>query len=194
MALPLLTDVSTAGVLTGDRGRDIRWPAKGRDAIMALANGSERRGLPMLDLDHPMSQHIFAAAGAEGAILLAARDMTTASRRERAQRRDGCAPAFAELRRLAREHFADRRAIPPAIDELEQALDKLAGLPGVPEDGPSAKFKCPACNAALERRGRYGFPAPLNPTDIYCGRCLDIIMPALTVLRSLDDGFSTDAI
>jgi hypothetical protein len=148
----------------------------------------------MLDLDHPMSQHIFAAARAEDTILTAARDMTTASRRARAQRRDGCAPAFAELRRLARERFADRRAIPPAIDELEQAIEQLASFPGVPEDWPPAKFKCPACGAALERRGTYGLPAPINPTDIYCGRCLDIIMPALRVLRSMEEGFSTDAI
>lgn len=148
----------------------------------------------MLDLDHPMSQHIFAAARAESAILVAARYMTVAARGERIRLRDGCAPAFTELRRLSHDHFADRRRISSAIDHLEQALAELAGLPGVPDDGPSAKYKCPACDADLERRGTYGFPAPDNPTDIYCSPCLKIIMPPLSTLRSIRDGFGTDAI
>jgi hypothetical protein len=120
--------------------------------------------------------------------------MTVASRRERLRLREGCAPAFEELRRLSRDPFADRRAIPPAIDGLERALCELAVLPGVPDDGPLAEYKCPACGADLERRGKYGFPAPRNPTDIYCGECLKTIMPSMLMLRSLKDGFSTDAI
>jgi hypothetical protein len=148
----------------------------------------------MLDLSHPMSRHIFAAARAESAVLIAARVMTVFPRRERIRLRDSCASAFEELRRLGRDHFADRRAIPPAIDDLERALSELARLPGGPDDGPSAEYECPACGADLERRGKYGFPAPRNPTDIYCGRCLEIIIPPLLTLRSLKDGFATDAI
>ncbi|HEY2786104.1 MAG TPA: hypothetical protein VGJ05_14140 [Fimbriiglobus sp.] len=148
----------------------------------------------MLDLDHQMSKHVFAAARAEDAVLMAARHMTTAGRRERVRLQDGCAPAFAELRRLARDHFADCPAIPPAIDGLERSLAELAALPGVPEDGPSAEYKCPACAAALDRRGKYGFLAPDNPTDIYCSPCLQIIMPSLSALRSWEGGFGTDAI
>jgi hypothetical protein len=120
--------------------------------------------------------------------------MTVASRRERLRLREGFAPAFEELRRLSRDPFADRRAIPPAIDGLERALCELAVLPGVPDDGPLAEYKCPACGADLERRGKYGFPAQRNPTDIYCGECLKTIMPSLQILRSLKEGFATDAI
>jgi hypothetical protein len=149
----------------------------------------------MIDQHHPMSEHIFAAARAEDAVLIAARNMTVAARRARVRLRDGCAPAFVELRRLSCDYFADHRAIPPAIDELERALTELAGLPGVPDDGPSAEYKCPACGAELTRHGKSGFPAPDNPPDIiYCDRCLDIVMPPLQKLRSLEDGFGTDAI
>jgi hypothetical protein len=147
----------------------------------------------MLDLSHPMSRHIFAAARAEDAVLITARAMTVASRWERLRLREGCAPAFEELRRLSRDHFADRRAIPPAIDGLERALSQLAML-RVPDDGPLAEYKCPACGADLERRGKYGFPAQRNPTDIYCGECLKTIMPSLQILRSLKEGFATDAV
>lgn len=148
----------------------------------------------MLDLEHPMTKHIFAAARAEAAVLMAARHMTIAGRRERVRLRDGCTTAFAELRRLACNQFADRPAIPPAIDELERSLGELASLPDVPEDGLPAEYKCPACGAALERRGKYGFLAPDNPTDIYCSPCLEIIMPSLSALRSWEGGFGTDAI
>jgi hypothetical protein len=148
----------------------------------------------MLDLDHPMSEHIFAAARAEDAVLIAAQHMTIASRHERSRLRNGCTPAFFELRRLARDHFADRPAIPPAIDELERSLAALASLTGIPEVGPPAEYVCPACDASLERRGKYGYLAPNNPTDIYCSLCLQLIMPSLLTLRSCDGGFGTDAI
>jgi hypothetical protein len=148
----------------------------------------------MLDLDHPMTQYIFAAAGAEDAVLIAARQMTVSSSQERARLRDRCTAAFAELRRLARDHFADRPAIPSAIDALELAMVGLASLSGVPEHGPPAQYECPACGTALERRGKNGFPAPENPTDIYCSPCLQIIMPSLSVLRSWEGGFGTDFI
>jgi hypothetical protein len=147
----------------------------------------------LADLNSPMSKAIFAAARAEDAVLLAARNMTVAGSVERARLRDGCSPAFAEMRRLARDHFADRPAIPSAIDALERAVAELAALP-VPEAVPPARFQCPACRSRLERRGKYGFWAPFRPTDIYCGRCLQLIMPALAALRTWEGGFGTDAI
>lgn len=147
----------------------------------------------MLDLDHPMSQHVFAAARAEDAILISARDMTTASRQERARLQAGCAPAFAELRRLSRDHFAERTAIPAAIDGLEQALAQLAAS-GVAEPGPRAEYTCPVCRGELYRCDQYGFPVAENPTTIYCSPCLNVIMPFLEVLRGWEHGFGTDAI
>lgn len=148
----------------------------------------------MLDLDHPSSRFVFAAAQAVWAIHAAAKSMTVAPRRERLRLRDGSGPAFVELRRLARGHFADRPAIPPAIDDLERALSDLANRPGPPADGPLAQFDCPACGDALQRRGLYGKPAPTNPTDIYCSRCLEGIWSSLLILSSMGEGFGIDAI
>jgi hypothetical protein len=148
----------------------------------------------VLDLNHPMTKHIFAAARAEDAVLIAAKHMTVAARQERLRLRDGCAPAFVELRKLAHDHFADCSSIPPAIEELERAAARLATLPGVPDLGPPAEYKCPACGADLDRRGKYGFLSPNNPTDIYCSPCLQIIMPPLSALRSIEGGFGTEAI
>jgi hypothetical protein len=148
----------------------------------------------MLDLDHPMSRHVFAASRAEDAILDAAKRMTVAARQDRVRLRDGCAPTFAELRRLARDYFADRPAIPPAIDALEQAVAQLAALPGVPAQGPPAGYQCPACGAAAYRLAYDGSPDPDNPTHVYCGPCLDIIGPARAALSSWEGGFGTDCI
>jgi hypothetical protein len=120
--------------------------------------------------------------------------MTVQCRHERIRVLAGCVPAIAELRRLNRDYFALCPAIAPAIDALERALARLASLDGVPEQSPAAEYYCPACGATLERRGTYGFPAPDDPTDIYCGPCLQIIMPPLSTLRSLESGFGTDAI
>jgi hypothetical protein len=147
----------------------------------------------VLDLDHPMSQHIFAAARPEDAILMAARHMTAASREDRARLQAGCAPAFAELRRLSRDHFADCTAIPAAINGLEQALAQLAAS-GTVATGPRAEFKCPDCGGDLYRCDQYGFPMKVKPTEIYCSPCLDVIMPFLEILRGCEHGFGTDAI
>ena len=145
----------------------------------------------MLDPDHPMTPHVIAAARAEQAIFLAARRMTSVNRQERARLRDGCTTAFTELRRLSRGHFADRPGIPLAIDDLERALSELATQAGVPELGPSAENKCPACAATLKACGR---PAPGNPTESFCSSCFNIIMQPLSRLESWDDGFGTEVI
>lgn len=141
-----------------------------------------------------MTEQIFAAAGVEDRILMAARQMSIVSRRERIRLRDQCTPAFAKLRRLAREHFPNHPAIPPAIDELERSLGELALLPGVPDDGLPADRICPACGSVLVLLGKNGISTVENQVDSYCSPCLDIIRPPLLVLSSWDDGFATDAI
>jgi len=147
----------------------------------------------LANLDDPMTRATFAAARAQDAVLLAARDMTVAGSRRRAILRDGCASDFAELRRFARDHFADRRAIPPAIEALERAVAELAALP-VPELIPSARFRCPVCRSRLERRGQYGIWAPFRPTHVYCGWCLRAVIPALRALQTWQGGFGTEDI
>jgi hypothetical protein len=148
----------------------------------------------MLDLDHPMSEHVFAAARAESAIVIAARRMTVASRQERLRLRDSCGSAFDELRRLARDHFSDRTAIPAEIDALERAVAGLAALPGVREEGPRAEEICPACGDRLKGRGRFWSWALPRTNDNYCRHCLQMIISPLQVLESCEDGFGTEAI
>src|SRR5262245_14857013 len=103
----------------------------------------------MLDLDHPLTPHIFAAARAEGRVIVSARAITVAARPERIRLRDECRPAFEELRRLARDHFADRPEIPPAINDFERAISELAGLAGVPDELAPTRSRCPACGIRL---------------------------------------------
>jgi hypothetical protein len=148
------------------------------------------------DLDDPVAKLILAASRALDAVLIAAREMTVACRKERRRLRAGCDPTFAELRQLAREHFAGRAAIPPAINELERLVGELAevGAGRVPEDGPAARFRCPACRAWLCRMSRTGCWAPFRPVTICCLRCLARLVAPRRVLESIDEGFGTDAI
>jgi hypothetical protein len=174
------------------------FPRYGRLPVLSLLVLAEPA---MLDLDHPLTPHIFAASRALSAIGNAGHKITISARRERLRLRDQCADAFAELRRLSREHFADCPEIPPAIDELEQALSSLAELPGVPDDGPPAEDFCPVCGQSVKHRRARGllpfllslmFPTP--PLGIYCSQCLDVIMPSIYRLTSGETGFGTDDI
>lgn len=148
----------------------------------------------MIDVDHPMSEHIFAAARAEDAILTAAKQMTVATRQQRTRLCEKCAWAFADLRRLSCTYFPGCPAIPPAIDALERSLSGLATMPGVPEQGPLVEFTCPACGTAIRRHGRFWFSARKSRSEIYCSKCLQIIMPSLEILSSCEEGFGTEAI
>jgi hypothetical protein len=149
----------------------------------------------MLDSKSPMFPHIMAAGATINVILDAAKRMTIAARCERTRLRDRCGPKFDELRKLGREHFPDRAAIPAAIDAFEKSIEELAGLPGVPDEGPAAELKCPACGAELTR-----IDIPASPrlgrkarTMIYCSPCLDIIIPSMSALEWFD-GFGSAGI
>ena len=53
---------------------------------------------------------------------------------------------------------------PPGLGNgVERSLAKLASLPGVPKDEPSAEYKCAACAARLDRGGKYGLLAQSAP-------------------------------
>lgn len=163
----------------------------------------------MLDLDHPMTKHIFAAARAHDAVLFAAKKMTIAGQQDRLSLKDSCQAPLAQLRQLAKEHFSDRPSILLAIDEFERAVAELASLPCVPAYEALAHEDCPACGSALLRRNEYGYPptpwgvrrvfqlllrGPKGKPEIYCSGCLNMIMPALAALSSCRGGFGTEAI
>lgn len=140
----------------------------------------------MLNINHPMSQHIFAASRSLDRVLLVAIKMTVATRQERMRLRNVCVPVFIELRQLGQEHFANCTTIPVTIDVLERSLAELTELPGVPKDGPSAELNCPACGSTLMRVE--------HPKGLCCSPCLQIINPPLWALSSWDGGFGCDAI
>lgn len=155
----------------------------------------------MLDLDHPLTQHIFAASRAITVIMRAGHKMTVSARRERRRLRAECNDALTELRQLSRDHFADRLGIAPIIDDLEHALDRLAELSGVPDDGPPADDFCPVCGQSVRhRRVRGCLPfllslvLPASPHPPYCSVCFGILMPSILRLESVETGFGIDDI
>jgi len=149
----------------------------------------------MLDLDHPLTPHIFAASRAEDAILMAAKRMTLAASEEKLRLRDRCDDALRELRQIARKHFKDRDQIPPAIDALEAALDQLSQLPGNDGSPSAVAGNCPNCGTPIEPRRLFGLLRPkCNIRDCYCLQCFWLIMPSLEILQSFNVGFATDAI
>jgi hypothetical protein len=144
----------------------------------------------MLDQGQPISTHVFAAARAEERVLAATRRMTTASREVRIRLQELCVVSFAELRHLHREHFAERSAIPAAIDALEQAIAGLAAA-HVLQDRTSNH--CPVCTAVLTPL-TYTLRIPADLWNAYCGACLEPVVRELRRLRSWKTGFGTDAI
>jgi hypothetical protein len=175
----------------------------------------------MLDLDHPMTRHIFAASGAEDRVLERAKRMTVASSPQRLKLREACQADLEKMRQLNRGHFKASPFIFEAIDELEAALQTLATLRGgaITEDKSDGEGQCPGCGAKITKfktnslsreyfeRTRHLkkedenfivsiMPLPSDFKDlwhIYCDKCLDFIMPAREKLSSAK-GFGTDFI
>jgi len=142
----------------------------------------------MLDLDHLLTPHVFAASVQEELILQYGKRITLSGRSRRIFLVEVVRPAFAALRWLANHRFADRPQIADRIAELEQQLEQLAELHLRDEDFtelPGAN--CPVCG------GKPTGPNKDNPTP-YCMSCLGIIMPGLERVRSGEEGFGTDFI
>ena len=145
----------------------------------------------MLDLNHPQSEHIFTASGLEDGVLVRAKSMTLSPSSRRLELLAECEPLLADLHTLNRDHFGASDFIATTIDDLRRRLHELATLRDgcITEDRSNGEGECAACSSKLVNF----IPVPSLPRSIYCGRCLDIIMPALLRLRSFE-GFGTDAI
>ncbi len=83
----------------------------------------------MLDLNHPQTEHIFAAARLEDAVLDAAKRIISAQPSERQELLARCEPSLGRMRVLNSEHFGASPSIASAIDELHGALRVLAASP-----------------------------------------------------------------
>ena len=80
----------------------------------------------MLDLSHPQSKHIFAAGRLEDSVLATAKSIIGAVAAERTALVKQCEQTFDEMRTLNLEHFGGSRFIFENIDELQQAMRRLA--------------------------------------------------------------------
>lgn len=144
----------------------------------------------MLDTSNPHSADIVAASRQMDIILQLCKLITfneTAAERRYTLRI--FQPAFAALRWLNAERFGPSPAIEAGIGELQAGAAALAALAtGEPAPGGDYPPKtCPARGTALVAPGRY------SPTP-YCPKCLGLIMPSLTKLRSFEGGFGTEGI
>ena len=148
----------------------------------------------MLELDHPMTAHRFAAARADDRLLTLARHMTLTSTQERQQIFEACRQPLDELRRLNDEHFGAFAFTVEAVTELEQALNMLAEMETSPRDGTAyAIVSCPVCGALLTHAHAPYMPEPERRWSVYCSACLKPSSPARRKLDS-SEGFGTWAI
>jgi len=80
----------------------------------------------MLDLNHPQSKYIFAAARLEDAIRDGANHIMAAQPSERGELLAACEQHLASMRTLNADHFRSSPSIALIIDELQVALRALA--------------------------------------------------------------------
>lgn len=142
----------------------------------------------MLDLNHPMSEHIFRASGLLDGLLKAGQRMSVSPSPDRVDLLAKCLPRLDELRELARAQFPSRaRFIVVAVDELEAGLRTLAGLGGgqIAEDRRDGSGDCPVCGTTITLYPKHGL--------VLCGKCDELFMSAHQKLCGFD-GFGTDAI
>lgn len=145
----------------------------------------------MLDLDHPQTPHVFAAARQMDLILGCAQQMTAATGRHRNNLLEIARPCFAALRWLATNHFENSAAILDSIDDLQRALESLAALSTT--QGRTDSNTCPACGQHLAERAHHtseGRPGKRQ----WCSGCLALVAPACQRLEASESGFGTWAI
>lgn len=151
----------------------------------------------MLDLDHPQTPHVFAAARQLDLILDYCKRISYADSKERLFMLEIIRPCFAALRWLQTQRFADEPQIAASINELKRQVQALAqlGTGKAKQVGGDLPTKCPVCGERLTLYGVYEpHPGLKVPRERWCDPCLDIIMPALMRVESSNAGFGTDAI
>lgn len=139
----------------------------------------------MLNLDHPMTEHVFRASGLMDAVMVRGQRMSVSPSKVRAELLAECLPLFAEMRALARSHFGNRASyITAAVVEYEAAIRTLAGLGGgqITEDRRDGSGTCPVCGTAVTHDPAHRI--------VLCGECDTPFMAAYDKLDS-SAGFGT---
>ncbi|WP_395748770.1 hypothetical protein [Prosthecobacter sp.] len=148
----------------------------------------------MLDLRHPLSQHIFKASGLIGQIMGREQKMSVSPTKKRIELLHECQAIFGELRNLASREFASKKLrCFVAISEYKSAITDLASVQ-TDEDRSCGVGECGVCGTPLTR-----FPPPKSWKEykdhyhwlICCNTCTDACTRAMLKVSS---AFGTDAI
>lgn len=151
----------------------------------------------MLDLSHPMTEHIFRASRLMDGVMVRGQRMSVSPSAVRDELLAECLPLFAEMRELARTRFGKRSSyILAAVDEYEAAIRELAGLGSgrITDDRRDGEGECPVCGTLITKfRPLPDIKAFENHWIILCGECDKPFMQAHSKLDSFE-GFGTMAI
>ena len=145
----------------------------------------------MLDLSHPMTEHVFRASRLMDAVMVRGRKMSVSPSAIRAQLLAECLPLLDEMRDVARTRFAQRGAfILATVNEYEAAIRTLAELGG-DRSSEDLDCECPACRTPITR-------FRLNPDSTQCEghwiiHCQECSKPFMVAHEKLDssEGFGT---
>ena len=150
----------------------------------------------MLDLDHPMTPHIFAASGLIDAIIERARRMTVCPSIMRVDLYQQCQLCVEELRQLNHQHFQSKPAIDAALTDLSLGLGIIAGLGNVSivEDHSDGEGNCPACLTPIDKFDVTCGHGPNPSWIIMCRKCIEPIIESFYHLGRSRGGFGTNAI
>jgi hypothetical protein len=142
----------------------------------------------MLDLNHPMTEHMFNASRLMDRAMTIGQRMSVSPTDVRMQSLSECPALFDEMRTLARTHFVKwSTTILSAINEYERSLNELAALGDsrITEDRRNGKGTCPVCGTRITHMAKYGIAQ--------CDECTKPFMAAHAKLDG-DQGFCTWAI
>ncbi|MEO7719289.1 MAG: hypothetical protein ABIY70_24070 [Capsulimonas sp.] len=143
----------------------------------------------MLNLDHPMAKHIFAAAQMEDFLLVSAQRMTLVPSTERLAILVDCHQALDEMRRLNHEQFSASQFISDAIADAQESLEQIANLGGgnITENKVDGEGDCASCGSAITKFETY---PQSDRYVIVCHQCVRPFMQAKSKLQS-SQGFRT---
>lgn len=161
-------------------------------ALKVVPSHSPYLSTSMLDLRHPLTQHIFRASGLIDRIMEFGQKMSVSPTPKRIELLHECRPLFDELRNLACQKFtSDQLSLLEAISEYESAITALASVQ-THEDRSSGVGECGVCGTPLLRfQPTKGIKEYEDRWIICCHTCSAAYMRAKAALSS---GFGTDCI
>jgi hypothetical protein len=144
----------------------------------------------MLDLNHPMTKHIFRAAALEDQLMENAKRMTLLPSEARLRLLADCQTLLDEMYRLSKEHFSNHLSIAPIIREFRSVLEQIAHAREgqIDTDHSDGEGPCPVCNSAFTKMDSYH---KATSKEIFCHLCVE---PFMKVRAQSERAFSTWAI